>query len=31
MIHSGALEATCKNQQPAYSISGERTEEGGRR
>lgn len=27
-ILDGALEATCKNQQPANSISDERTEEG---
>lgn len=30
-ILDGALEATCKNQQPAYSISDKRTEEGRKR
>lgn len=31
MVHSGVLGATCKNQQPVYSVSGERTEEDGKR
>lgn len=26
-VHSGAWEATCKNQNPAYSISDERTKD----